>query len=511
MKKLDKLVLKSFWGPFFVTLSVVIFIFLMKVVIFYIDDFVSKDVSLWDIGTLFSYFALATVPTALPLALLLASLMTYGNLGEFFELTAIKSAGISMIRVMAPMFIITLFLSATSFVFNDRIAPWANLKAYSLLYDIREAKPMMKIKEGIFYNDLPGYSIKVDKKMPDGVTMLGMVIYKHDSRAFERGNTEVILADSGRMYTINDNSYLVFELFNGNNYQEVVDGLSSANRVTYTSTGQTPPAPTNFLRNSFDNYKLVISLSSFGLKRSDEEAFKYHAYMKNVQELTHAADSVKREYEVSVKNLYPSSKQYYSYNFKTEDSIYFKNVEAGPWVDSLLALPVSDSLRQSIITQAKTSAEGVASFAATNVTYLKTKVKDGNSYALEKQKKYAAALSCLILVLIGSPLGAIIKKGGFGLPVLISIVFYILMYVLNIQGEKYVKEGQMSVMLGAWLSNMVLLLFGVYFTDRARNDSRLFDKDIYVMMFQQIKFRWKNFRNPLSKVLEEEELQNRIP
>src|SRR5690606_12290942 len=115
------------------------------------------------------------------------------------------------------------------------------------------------------------------------------------------------------------------------------------------------------------------------------------------------------------------------------------------------------------------------------------------------------------LVLIGSPLGAIIKKGGFGLPVLISIVFYILMYVLNIQGEKYVKEGQMSVMLGAWLSNMVLLLFGVYFTDRARNDSRLFDKDIYVMMFQQIKFRWKNFRNPLSKALEEEELQNRIP
>ena len=496
MKKLDKLVLKSFWGPFIVTLSVVIFIFLMKVVIFYIDDFVSKDVSLFDIGKLFGYFALATIPTALPLALLLASLMTYGNLGEFFELTAIKSAGISMIRVMAPMFVITLLMSAVSFVFNDRIAPWANLKAYSLLYDIREAKPMMKIKEGIFYNDLPGYSIKVDKKLPDGVTMQGMVIYKHDSRAFERGNTEIILADSGRMYTINDNSYLVFELFHGNNYQEVVDGLSSNSRVSYTSSSSDQPVqqPTNFLRNSFDNYKLVISLASFGLKRSDEEAFKYHAYMKNVQELTQAADSVKRDYEASVKNLYPSSKQYYNYNFKTEDSTYLRSVTAGPWVDSLLALPVSDSLRTTIITQAKSSAESVASFASSNVTYLKSKVKDGNSYALEKQKKYAAALSCLILVLIGSPLGAIIKKGGFGLPVLISIVFYILMYVLNIQGEKYVKEGQMAVTVGAWLSNVVLLLFGIYFTDRARNDSRLFDKDIYVMLFHRIRQRIASLR-----------------
>ncbi len=492
MKKLDKLILKSFWGPFLVTLSVVIFIFLMKVVIFYIDDFVSKDVSLIDIGTLFGYFALATVPTALPLALLLASLMTYGNLGEFFELTAIKSAGISMTRVRAPMFFIALLISGISFIFNDRIAPWANLKAYSLLYDIREAKPIMKIKEGIFYNDLPGYSIKVDKKMPDGNTMLGMVIYKHDSRSFERGNTEVILADSGKMYTINDNSYLVFELFNGNNYQEVVDGLSSGSKASYAASPDLAAAdPASFMRNSFDNYKLVVSLSSFGIKRSDEEAFKYHAYMKNVQELTHAADSVRRDYDVSRKNLYPSSKQYYTYNFKTEDSTYLRSVQPGPWVDSLLAVSIPDSLEKAIRETARNSASGVAGFASTNITYLKNKLTEGNSYALEKQKKFAGALSCLILVLIGAPLGAIIKKGGFGMPVLISIVFYILMYVMNIQGEKYVREENMNVYIGSWLSNSVLLLFGIYFTDRARNDSRLFDKDVYVMMINRIKRRWE--------------------
>jgi lipopolysaccharide export system permease protein len=490
MKKLDKLVLKSFWGPFMVTLSVVIFIFLMKVVIFYIDDFVSKDVALLDIGILFSYFALSTVPMALPLALLLASLMTYGNLGEFFELTAIKSAGISMTRVMVPMFVIALLVSATSFLFNDRIAPWANLKAYSMLYDIREAKPIMKIKEGIFYNDLPGYSIKVDKKMPDGNTMLGMVIYKHDSRAYERGNSEVILADSGRMYTINDNSYLVFELFNGNNYQEVSDGLSSSSRTSYTSAAPSANESGSFMRNSFDNYKLVISLSSFGIKKSDEEAFKYHAYMKNVQELSVAADSVKRDYDATKKNLYPTSKQYFTYSFKTEDSTYLRNVEGGAWVDSLLAVTPSDSLQKTILEAARSSAESMASFATSNASFLKTKLKDGNVYSLERQKKFAGALSCLILVLIGAPLGAIIKKGGFGLPVLISIIFYILMYVLNIQGEKYVKEGGLDVTVGIWMSNFVLLLFGLYFTDRARNDSRLFDKDVYVMLLNRIRARW---------------------
>ncbi len=490
MRKLDKLVLLSFWGPFFVTLSVVVFIFLMKVMIFYIDDFVSKDIGLMDYARLFTFFALGTIPKALPLALLLASLMAYGNLGEFFELTAIKGAGVSMIRVMAPLFVMAFFISIVSFFFNDRVAPWANLKAYSLLYDIKTTKATMKIKEGIFYNDLPGYSIKVDKKLPDGKTMLGMVIYKHDPRAYERGNTQIILADSGRMYTINNNSYLVFELFNGNDYQEVVDGLSGS-RVSYSNVSATnkPQDLAKFMRNRFDSYKLVISLSSFGMKRTDEEQFKYHAYMKNITELTQAADSVKRDYDATRQNLVPNSKQYYSYNFKTEDSTYFRTVTPGTWVDSLLAVPLSDSLQKVVLTTAKNAASSLAGFASTNTSYLKTKIKDGNTYALEKQQKFAAALSCLILCLIGAPLGAIIKKGGFGVPVLISIVFYILMYVLNIQGEKYVKEGVLSVTIGSWLSNVVLLLFGIYFTGRAKNDSRLFDKDVYLIFIDKWRHR----------------------
>ena len=488
MKKLDKLVLKAFWGPFVVALSVVVFIFLMKVMMNYIDDFVSKDVELIVLGKLFSYFALSTIPTALPLALLLGSLMAYGNLGEFFELTALKSAGVSMVRIMAPLFVTALLISGVSFFFSDRVVPWANLKAYSLLYDIRTAKATMKIKEGIFYNDLPGYSIKVNEKLPDGETMLGMLIYKHDSRSYERGNTQVILADSGKMYTTEDNSHLVFELYNGTDYQDVVDGAIGGRGGGYSAGGippMGPDTPSSFLRNSFDSYKLVISLQSFGLKRTDEEQFKSHAYMKNAEDLMKAKDSVALDYEITKSNLFPNSKNYYNYNFKTDDSTYLRVVQTGTWVDSLLAIPVSDSLQKVINSAAFNSASSIASSASSNQSFLKSKKKDGNTYALELHLKFARALACLIMCLIGAPLGAIIKKGGFGVPVLISIIFYIFMYVLNIQGEKYVRERDLTVWVGAWLSNMVLLVFGLYFSKQAKDDSRLFDKDVYVIFFQK--------------------------
>ena len=228
MKKIDKLVLGSFIGPFVLTLVVVIFIFLMRLLMFYIEEFVSKDLDLATFGRLLFYFALLTVPTALPLASLLSSLMTFGNLGEFFELTALKSAGISLTRAMRPLLVVAVLMIGFSFWYNNIVSPWANLKGYSLLYDIKTAKASLNLKEGIFYNDLPGYSIKVDEKIKtgnkqgtNGDLLKGLVIYKHGQGGTESGNREVILADSGRMYTSPDRSYLVFELHNGNDYQGI--------------------------------------------------------------------------------------------------------------------------------------------------------------------------------------------------------------------------------------------------------------------------------------------------
>lgn len=487
MKRIDKLILTSFWGPFVLTLCVVIFIFLTRLLMFYIDDFVSKDITLATFGRLLFFFSLLTIPTALPLATLLSSLMTYGNLGEFFELTAMKSAGISLTRAMRPLLIVAVLISVFSFWFNNYVSPWANLKGYSLLYDIRTAKATLNLKEGIFYNDLPGYSIKVDKKAKDGVSLKGLVIYKHSTSGMETGNREVILADSGKMYTAQDNSYLVFELYHGNDYQEYTDGRS----VSYTGTGN---KPTQFIRNGFNHYKLIIGLESFGLKRTDEQQFEYHEFMKNLGELTYTTDSLKKDLKSTSQSVSTTSRQYYNYQFKPNSAVMpgKEPLKGGKWVDSLLARnrPVSYDLAQAALTQA----QSVLGYATSNITYLNEKQKTVYKYELESHHKFTQALSCFVLFLIGAPLGAIIKKGGFGLPVLVSIVFFVLLYVLTINGDKLAKDGVVWVPFGAWLPNALLLPVGLYFMRQARHDSRIFDKDVYIIAWERFRKRFAAWR-----------------
>lgn len=492
MKKIDKLILSSFWGPFVLTLCVVIFIFLMRLLMFYIDDFVSKDIDLITFGRVLFFFSLLTIPTALPLATLLSSLMTYGNLGEFFELTAMKSAGISLTRAMRPLLVVALFISAFSFWFNNVVSPWANLKGYSLLYDIKTAKATLNLKEGIFYNDLPGYSIKVDRKLttnPNSTTgdlLKGLVIYKHANTGIETGNREIILADSGRMYSDKDRTYLVFELYNGNDYQEHTD----PNNITYASNG-TPSNQNKFIRNSFKHYKLVISLESFGLHRTDEQQFEYHEYMKNLSELTVLSDSLKKDFRTTATNVGNSSRQYYSYQFKNESiasaptaTTAIKTIKSGRWIDSLLA--TKKVQQQELAQSALSQAQSILSYASSNVTYLQEKQRQVYKYELEKHHKFTQAISVFIMFLIGAPLGAIIKKGGFGLPVLVSIIFFILLYVLTLNGDKFAKDGVLWVPAGAWMANAILFPVGLYFMYQARHDSRLFDKDVYVIAWEKI-------------------------
>ncbi|WP_420147394.1 LptF/LptG family permease [Spirosoma sp.] len=494
MKKIDKLVLGSFWGPFFLTLGVVIFIFLMRLLMFYIDDFVSKDLDLATFGRLLFYFALLTIPTALPLAVLLSSLMTFGNLGEFFELTAMKSAGISLTRAMLPLLIVAIGISAFSFWFNNSVSPWANLKGYSLLYDIKTAKATLNLKEGIFYNDLPGYSIKVDHKIKapkeskNGDLLKGLVIYKHPTNGMESGNREIILADSGRMYMDKDRTYLTFQLFNGNDYQEYTDN----NTYSYVGNG-TSARGGQFMRNGFKDYRLVISLESFGIKRTDENQFEYHEYMKNLKELTTLTDSLRKDYSKTSINVASTSRQYYNYQFKADGVLRQKQIADGKWVDSLLkkrAVPRPDLMQMAL-----TQAQNVLSYAVSNVTYLKEKEKSVWKYQLETHHKFTQAISVFVMFLIGASMGAIIKKGGFGLPVLVSIVFFIFLYVLTLQGDKYAKDGLLWVPVGAWLANAVLFPIGLFLMQRARHDSRLFDKDVYIIAWEKLKKRWNETRN----------------
>ncbi|SOD81898.1 LptF/LptG family permease [Spirosoma fluviale] len=494
MKKIDKLVLGSFWGPFFLTLGVVIFIFLMRLLMFYIDEFVSKDLDLATFGRLLFYFSLLTIPTALPLAVLLSSLMTFGNLGEFFELTALKSAGISLTRAMRPLLIVAVGISAFSFWFNNSVAPWANLKGYSLLYDIKTAKATLNLKEGIFYNDLPGYSIKVDRKLKaekgstTGDLLKGLVIYKHPTSGLESGNREIILADSGRMYTDKDRTYLVFQLFNGNDYQEYSD-----NSISYASSGPTPQGA-QFMRNGFKDYKLVISLESFGIKRTDENQFEYHEYMKDLKQLSALTDSLRKDYTNTSLSVAGNSRQYYNYQFKSDVILKQKVLKDGKWVDSLLA---AYKIPQHELAQiALNQAQNILSYSTSNVTYLTEKEKNVWRYQLESHHKFTQAISVFVMFLIGASMGAIIKKGGFGLPVLIAIVFFIFLYILTIAGDKYAKDGLLWVPIGAWLANIVLFPFGLLLMQRARHDSRLFDKDVYIIAWERLKKRFDK-RNTL--------------
>ncbi|MGA0558708.1 LptF/LptG family permease [Larkinella sp. VNQ87] len=497
MKKIDKLVLKSFWGPFVLTLCVVIFIFLMRLMMFYIDQFVSKDIDLLVFGKIIGYFSLITIPIALPLAVLLSSLMTFGNLGEFFELTALKSAGISLTRAMRPMLIVATGIAIFSFWFNNKVAPWANLKGYSLLWDIKSAKATLSIKEGIFYNDLPGYSIKADKK--NGETLRGMVIYKHQESGMETGNREIILADSGRMYTTPDKQYLIFELYNGNDYTEYTDNSN----VSYASTGSQNQLA-KFLRNGFQHYKLRISLDSYGLKRTDEQQFEYHEYMKNLAELATLTDSLKKDLKTTKASTATTSRQYYSYQFKPAPPVVTPvasttvttppTVRSGNWIDSLLARPVEARIKGETVDMALSQARNMLSYAESNQTYLKEKQKTVNRYELESHHKFTQAISCFIMFLIGAPLGAIIKKGGFGVPVLVSILFFILLYVLTLTGDKYAKDDLIWVPAGAWMANVILLPIGLYLMKQARNDSRLFDKDVYVIGWERLKKQFQSWR-----------------
>lgn len=470
MKKLDKLILSSFFGPFILTLAVTEFILLTQYMLKYLDDLVGKDLGIAVIIELLMYFSMNMLPVALPLAVLLSSLMTFGNLGEHMELTAIKTSGISLVRTLVPIFVVTLGISMFAFFFNNNIVPKANLKAYSLLWDIRQKKPSLDLREGAFYNGIPGYSIKIDKKFPDGQTVKNVMIYDHSQG---RGNAAVILADSGIMKMEFNDQYLALQLFNGKTYvDEAVENMQQSS--------------TPFIRQTFKENKIMFNLSSFNLDRTREELFAENKMMKNISQLHYVTDSLDRQINKESKLVGANIGPYYS---------YFKNSLKS--ADSAVA-PVNERKHIAIkrpvppvdvnsIQLATNKARNLRSFTQSYVERLANTKRDSNNFEIEIYRKYTQSAACLIMFLIGAPLGAIIKKGGLGLPVLISILFFITFYVISILGEKWGREGLLPVGQGMWIANAVLLPIGMFFLYQARNDSALLEFDLYRRLMSKLK------------------------
>lgn len=521
MKKLDKLVIRSFFGPFFLTFFVVVFILLIVHITKYFDELVGKDLGFEVFAELFFYFGIYNTPAALPLAVLLSSLMTFGNLGEHFELTAVKSAGVSLIRIMMPLFIFVAVITVGGFYSNNYLVPQAALNAYSLIYDIRQKKPALDIKAGTYYNGIPNYSIKVKEKSPDGKGLKDLIIYNH---ADGIGNVDLTLADSGTMYTFLDDRYLKFELYNGSNFREAEFDSKKA---------MLNDQPTPFTRTHFDKMEMVFDLSSFDLKRTRKELFSSDRLTRTYNELAIDVDSIYKDLIKIRYETFRQSSSYFLFHTRNEDkiktptelkdykiiydSIYMANRnDAGLTEDpkvitkapkikigkvavltekNLIALDRHfsslDIQKKAIKTSLNITRQMKNSFNSQH-SRLNYQGRQYRVFRLQKEKMITQAIACITMFLIGAPLGAIIKRGGLGVPVIISILFFIIFYVTTITGEKWIKQGSIEVYKGVWMANAILFPIGLFFLRQARADARLFDADFYLVVISKIENWYKH-------------------
>lgn len=506
MRKIDKLIITSFVGPFILTFLVVVFILLLQHMLKYFDDIIGKDLG-WDVvGTLLFYFAVFMTPLALPLAILLASLITFGNLSEHFEITAIKSLGISLTRSLVPIFLMVIGLTGFAFYVNNTWVPHAALEAYSLLYDIKQKKPALDLQEGTFYNGIPDISIKVARKFPDGRSLKNVIIYDHRGKI---GNKQVTVADSGRMYTILNDQYLKLELYNGYDYSEGSDGQ----RV-----GPEAGSQESLRKTHFSKTEIVFDLSSFGLSRTDKRWFQGNRIMRSVFELDYDMDSLAREINQNDLSRYKLQFSLFSYHRKGDtlevpaslkafkkysDSLdNVRDPYRSPFALEFKPVPsavVRDSMRKvsDSVFHTRATAEEIA-LALNHTRSLKAQLLNMNTnrtnyqqerkvFQIQWHKILANSIACIVMFLIGAPLGSIIKKGGLGFPVIFSIFFFILFYLFMSTGEKWALQGRITVPQGIWAADVFLALIGLFFLRQARLDARLFDSDYYLVLAEKLK------------------------
>jgi lipopolysaccharide export system permease protein len=461
VKRLYVLILRSYAGPALATFFIVVFVLLMQFLWRYVDELVGKGLEWNVIFQLMFYASFTFVPMALPISILLASLMTFGNLGERYELVAMKAAGISLRKIMMPLGLFSLLISVGAYYYANIIFPYANLKFRSTLYDVRQKKLALNIREGIFYSGLQGYVIRIGKKEPDGTTIREVKIYDHSQ---VQGNSKLVMADSGRMQQTADGNYLMLTLYNGTNYEES-GGRLDARRIP-------------FQRTSFVSEVIKFDLSQFKMTRSDDDFFKNAYYMLNVKQLGYASDSLGLEVDQRVSELRHSLMAYYSNlsRAKLTDSI-FNKLPPGKTIFDISKLPVTD--RKSITSYALGMARNAKGSFEYNRQLIKEKVELKARYDIEWHRKFTLSFACFALFLIGAPLGAIIRKGGLGMPLVISVLLFVAYHVISFTGEKSVRSAVTDPWKGMWMSTMIFLPVGIFLAYKAATDSNIMDAESY--------------------------------
>lgn len=466
LKKLHLFILRSFAGPFFVTFIIAMFVLVMQFLWLWIDELVGKGLGAKVIGELLLYQSTTLVPLAIPISVLISCIMTFGNLGQHYEMVAMKASGIPLRKIMAPIFIFCVLLSILAFYIANIVVPDSVLKARLLLYDVQQKKPALNIREGIFYNGIENFSIKVGKKSDDGKEISDVMIYDHSSN---KGNSALVVANRGKMEMSADSSYLFFTLYDGTRYEELP-----------------PSGPRNTLpfdRTAFKMQEMVLDLSGFKLSRTNEDLFKNNYQMLNINELEDEADSIGREIRNKDKGFAGSIRNFYH---------IYDTLNKGrlPDADILQKRHIPDNFtereRPQILMLAQNQArtvKGIAEFALAekevNEEYL-------SKIWMEWHRKFTLSIACMLFFFIGAPFGTIIRKGGLGMPMVSAVIIFVAYYMVMVSGEKFAKEGVMSPFMGTWLATLLMVPLGIFLTYKASVDSAIFSSEAYSRFFKKL-------------------------
>ncbi|MBO7459629.1 MAG: LptF/LptG family permease [Bacteroidales bacterium] len=479
MKKLNIYIIKQYIGTFIFTFVIAIFILLMNFLWTWVDELIGKGVEFSVMFKLLFYTSVTFVPMALPLAILLSSLMCFGNLGEYYELVAMKASGISTWKVMRPLLYFSITMSILGFFFSNNVMPVANLRMQSQLYDVTHKKMTLEIPEGVFYRGLDKYVIKVAKKSKDDNWMYDIMIYDHTDG---KGNVKVTVADSGYLAMTPSQREMIFTLYDGYNYSEMIDDKDYRTRRP-------------FQKMLFKRQMVIFDMSQFDMTHMNEDAFKKHQTMLNIKQLNVAIDSLNVAYDEKVDRNNEALINRFQYlnlnkeNFARADSKLKKKQGNAMVNDSIevfnwpLLSNLPEKEQQPVLSMAITNTSNMKENISININNMKRDRINIKKHEQVLNQKFTLSVACLLFFFIGAPLGAIIRKGGLGMPVVTSVVFFVIYYVITIIGERVAVNGDMSVFLGAWISSIVLFPVGIFLTFKATTDSALLDAESWKKLF----------------------------
>lgn len=472
IKKLDLFIIKTFATNLVGTFFICLFIFIMQLLWRWVDDFVDKGLDFAVLAQFFVLSSITLVSQALPLAILLASLMTFGNFGEKLELLAMKAAGIPLFRIMMPLIICCTILGGISFYFQNVVSPYAQMQLYTLMYSIKQASPESEIPEKTFYDRLEGYNIYVGKKNKETGVLYDVVIYDV-SQGFE--NTNILLSDSATITSTSDERHMILSMFSGEQFSNLQEQNINKKNVPYR-------------RETFEKKDVIIEVEG-GFEMKDASTMKGNADSKNIKELEVSIDTLSMQNDSIADNHWVNLKRTtYNVNTKLNNNDSVRMQKANVYsinADSVYSIATKKSRLSWKRSQLNRIKQMKVDYEIKH-NILHSREKDLNKHKISWWNKFTLSIGCLIFFFIGAPLGAIVRKGGLGYPVLISVATFILYYIFNTSGYKMSREGEWHVWFGAWLSTMILAPLGAFFTYQSNKDSEIFNSDSINRFFRML-------------------------